>query len=116
MSENLQVEQEIKVTENAAKRVADLIANEGDMALMLRVAVSAGGCSGFEYGFDLDSNQNDDDKVFETHGIKVVVDEMSLELLSGSTLNYVDDLVGASFRLEIPNATASCGCGISFSV
>ena len=66
--------------------------------------------------FDLDKSQNDDDKVFETNGIKVVIDEMSLELLDGSEVDYVDDLAGASFRLKIPNATASCGCGISFSV
>ena len=83
---------------------------------MLRVAVSAGGCSGFEYGFNLDKDQNDDDRIFEAQGIKIVVDETSLELLSGSTVDYVDDLAGASFRLQIPNATASCGCGISFSM
>ena len=108
--------QNITVTESAAKRVGELIAGEGDDALMLRVAVSAGGCSGFEYGFDLDKDQSDDDKIFEAFGIKVIVDEMSLELLGGSTVDYVDDLVGASFRLKIPNATASCGCGTSFSV
>ena len=108
--------QGIKVTESAAHRVSELIASEGNQKLMLRVAVSAGGCSGFEYGFNLDTDQNDDDKIFEAYGIKIVVDETSLELLGGSTVDYVDDLAGASFRLKIPNATASCGCGISFSV
>ena len=116
MSQNGSTAQEIKVTESAAQRVSELIASEGNQKLMLRVAVSAGGCSGFEYGFNLDKDQNDDDKIFEAHGIKIVVDETSLELLSGSTVDYVDDLAGASFRLKIPNATASCGCGISFSV
>ena len=108
--------QQISVTKNAAKRVSELIAGEDTNNLMLRVAVSAGGCSGFEYSFDLDKTKNDGDKVFETHGVKVVIDEMSLEVLEGSEVDYVDDLAGASFRLKIPNATASCGCGISFSI
>ena len=108
--------QQISITKSAAKRVGELVASEGIGSLMLRVMVSAGGCSGFEYSFDLDEIQNRDDKIFETGGIKVIIDEMSLELLGGSELDYVDDLAGASFRLNIPNATASCGCGISFSV
>ena len=108
--------QRISITETAAKRVGFLMASDGANNLMLRVAVSSGGCSGFEYRFDLEKSQNDDDKVFETKGIKLVIDEMSLELLDGSEVDYVDDLAGASFRLKIPNATASCGCGISFSV
>ena len=108
--------QQISITNSAAKRVGQLVASEGVESLMLRVMVSAGGCSGFEYSFELDNTQNNDDKIFETCGIKVVIDEMSLELLGGSELDYVDDLAGASFRLNIPNATASCGCGISFSV
>ena len=108
--------QQISITENAAKRVEELIAGEKAENLMLRVTVSAGGCSGFEYSFDLEMSKNSDDKVFEDKGIKVVVDEMSLELLDGSEVDYVDDLSGAAFRLNIPNATASCGCGISFSV
>ena len=108
--------QQISITKSAAKRVGELVASEGIESLMLRVMVSAGGCSGFEYNFDLDKTQNSDDKIFETGGIKVIIDEMSLELLGGSELDYADDLAGASFRLNIPNATASCGCGISFSV
>ena len=108
--------QQISITKNAAKRVEELIASENKENLMLRVSVSAGGCSGFEYSFDLEKKENSDDKVFEDKGIKVIVDETSLELLDGSEVDYVDDLSGASFRLNIPNATASCGCGISFSV
>ena len=108
--------QQISITKNAAKRVEELIASENKENLMLRVSVSAGGCSGFEYSFDLEKKENSDDKVFEDKGIKVIVDETSLELLDGSEVDYVDDLSGASFRLNIPNATASCGCGNSFSV
>jgi iron-sulfur cluster insertion protein len=108
--------QQLTVTESAAKRVGELIAGEGDSSLMLRVEVSAGGCSGFQYGFDLDKEVKDDDKLIEAYGIKVVVDEMSLEILNGAEVDYVDDLVGASFRIRIPNATASCGCGVSFSM
>ncbi len=108
--------QQLTVTESAAKRVGELIAGEGDSSLMLRVEVSAGGCSGFQYGFDLDKKVKDDDKLIEAYGIKVVVDEMSLEILNGAEVDYVDDLVGASFRIRIPNATASCGCGVSFSM
>lgn len=107
---------QIIVTESAAKRVGELIAGEGDSSLMFRVSVSAGGCSGFQYGFDLDGQQQDDDKIFEAHGVKVVVDEMSLELLNGAEVDFIDDLIGASFRINIPNATASCGCGVSFSI
>ncbi len=107
---------QLTVTESAAKRVGQLIAGEGDSSLMLRVEVSAGGCSGFQYGFDLEKEVKDDDKLIEAHGIKVVVDEMSLEILNGAEVDYVDDLVGASFRIRIPNATASCGCGVSFSM
>ena len=106
----------ISITENAAKRVAKLIAEEKVDNLMLRVMVSAGGCSGFEYRFDLEETKNQDDNIIEAKGIKLIVDNMSLELLDGSEVDYLDDLTGASFRLNIPNATASCGCGISFSI
>ena len=116
MSEIESADQQITITGSAAQRVDELIKSEGDKNLMLRVAVSAGGCSGFEYSFNLDKHQEDDDQIFEAHGITIVVDEASLELLGGSTVDYIDDLAGASFRLNIPNATASCGCGISFSV
>ena len=108
--------QTISITKNAVRRVAELIKNEGAENLMLRVQVSAGGCSGFEYGFDLDKIKNEDDEVFTSDGVNIVIDQTSLELLKGSEIDYVDDLAGASFRLNIPNATASCGCGISFSM
>ncbi len=109
-------ENTLTITADAAKRINQLIAEQGNDALMLRVAVSSGGCSGFQYGFDLDATVNDDDRTFEGHGVKVVVDEMSLQLVEGSEVDYVDDLIGAFFRLNNPNASSSCGCGVSFAI
>jgi len=105
----------LAVSDSAAKRVAFLIEHEGDPALMLRLTVSGGGCSGFQYGFAFDATANEDDHVFEKNGVKVVTDDASLDLLSGSTLDYVEDLMGAAFQIKNPNATASCGCGNSFA-
>ena len=107
---------EFSLSERAAKRVAWLIEQEGQKDLMLRVAVSGGGCSGFSYGFRFDETVNDDDKVIERDGAVVLIDDMSLQFLGGSRIDYVEDLLAASFRIENPNATASCGCGTSFSV
>lgn len=104
------------ITEAAAKRIAYLIEQEGDPALMLRVSVSGGGCSGFRYGFDFDKQINDDDHTFERDGVRIVIDEVSLELLGGSELHYVDDLIGSYFEVRNPNASSSCGCGASFSI
>lgn len=106
----------LTITENAAKRISEIIAQEGEDGNMLRVSVYAGGCSGFSYSFDLDGATNDDDRIYEGHGIKVVVDEMSLGLIDGSEVDFVDDLIGASFRLNNPQASSACGCGVSFSV
>ena len=106
----------IEVTENAAKRVAWLIAQDGRDGLMLRVSVSGGGCSGFQYGFSFDDALGDDDRTFERDGVTVVVDEVSLELLNGSQIDFVEDLIGASFQITNPQATSSCGCGASFSI
>ena len=104
------------ITEAAAKRIAYLIQQEGDPELMLRVSVSGGGCSGFRYGFDFDKQVNGDDHTFERDGVKIVIDEVSLELLGGSELHYVDDLIGSYFEVRNPNASSSCGCGASFSI
>ena len=109
-------ENSLTITADAAKRINQLIADQGNDALMLRVAVSSGGCSGFQYGFDLDDTKNEDDQIFEGHGVKVVVDDMSLQLVEGSEVDYVDDLIGAFFRLNNPNASSSCGCGVSFAI
>ncbi|MEM7221704.1 MAG: iron-sulfur cluster insertion protein ErpA [Pseudomonadota bacterium] len=104
------------ITENAAKRIAFLVEQEAQDGIKLRVSVSGGGCSGFQYGFTFDHAINGDDVTFEQHGIQVVIDEVSLELLSGSQLDFVEDLIGASFQISNPQATSSCGCGSSFSI
>jgi iron-sulfur cluster insertion protein len=104
------------MSESAANRIAWLMNQEEHKGLMLRISVSGGGCSGFQYGFAFDDNVADGDKLFERNGAKVVVDETSLELLGGAEIDYVEDLVGASFQIKNPNATSSCGCGNSFAV
>ena len=109
-------EQSLGITESAARRIAHLIEDEGNAALMLRLAVSGGGCNGFQYGFSLDDQQNGDDLVFERDGVKVVIDEMSIGLLAGSEVDFVEDLMGSFFAVKNPNAASSCGCGSSFSV
>ncbi|MEO5338182.1 MAG: iron-sulfur cluster insertion protein ErpA [Magnetospirillum sp. WYHS-4] len=106
----------IRVSESAGRRIAELKEMEGKAGLMLRITVSGGGCAGFQYGFSLDENRNAEDVVFEDQGVGVVVDETSLGLLSGSELDFVEDLMGAYFTLKNPNATSTCGCGSSFSV
>lgn len=106
----------VALTERAAAKVTSLITEEGDDSLMLRLSVSGGGCSGFSYGFSLDAETTADDKVFEFHGVKLVIDDMSLDLLGGSEIDYVDDLMASSFRINNPNASSTCGCGTSFSL
>lgn len=105
------------VTESAARRIARLRRDEPEgESLMMRVAVLGGGCSGFQYKFDFDRTVNDDDHVFERDGVKVVVDDVSLDLLSGAQLDFKDELVGSYFAVENPNASSSCGCGTSFAI
>ncbi len=106
----------ISLSANAARRIAWMIEQEGQDRLMLRVAVSGGGCSGFQYGFSFDVTVNPDDRTFERDGVTAVVDEASLDLLAGSEVDYVEELVGASFQIKNPNAASSCGCGSSFSI
>jgi len=103
------------VTPRAARRIAEILSDEGG-ASMLRVAVTGGGCSGFQYSFALDDARADDDLVLERDGAVVLVDPMSLDFLKGAELDFVDDLIGAAFKINNPNATSSCGCGTSFSV
>lgn len=105
----------VAVTDRAAKRIAEIVASE-PKGTILRVSVEGGGCSGFQYKFDLVTDQNADDLVIAKSGIKVLIDPMSLEYMSGSEIDFVDDLVGASFKVQNPNATASCGCGTSFTL
>ncbi|MDP6707653.1 MAG: iron-sulfur cluster insertion protein ErpA [Alphaproteobacteria bacterium] len=106
----------VSVTASAAKRVAQLIAAEDRPDLKLRVAVAGGGCSGFQYTFDFDDQVNDDDLVLERDGVAVLIDSMSLEFLGGAKIDFVEDLIGAAFRIDNPNAQAACGCGTSFSI
>ena len=106
---------EITLSERAARRIARILSGEpGGTAL--RVSVSGGGCSGFQYGFDLDSTRTSDDLVLERDGAVVLIDAVSLPLMDGSEIDFVDDLMGQSFQIHNPNATSSCGCGTSFSI
>ena len=109
-------ERGIVVTENAARRIAVLKTQEQAESAFLRIAVSGGGCSGFQYGFSFDDQRNDDDFLFERDGVTVVVDGVSLGLLNGAEVDFVEDLMGASFQVRNPNAASSCGCGNSFSI
>jgi len=106
----------LTITDSCARRIKAMRDMEGNTALMLRVAVSGGGCSGFQYGFSLDESLADDDLTFEHDGVTIVVDETSLDLLEGSQVDYKEDLGGAFFQISNPNATSSCGCGSSFAI
>lgn len=116
MSDLSNAPRHVALSERAAKRIAWLIAREGDLELHLRVAVNGGGCSGFQYSFDFDKQINDDDLVVERDGVKLVVDEISLQYMEGSEVDYVEDMMAAAFTVRNPNAAASCGCGTSFSI
>jgi iron-sulfur cluster assembly accessory protein len=105
----------VTVSAKAAKRIAEILKAESEPS-MLRVAVTGGGCSGFQYNFTLDDTKTDDDLVIARDGATVLVDPMSLDFLKGAEIDFVDDLIGASFKIHNPNATSSCGCGTSFSV
>src|SRR6476619_1356162 len=105
----------VTVSERAARRIAKILGGEpGGTAL--RISVSGGGCSGFQYGFDLDKTRGADDLVLEREGATVLIDAVSLPYMEGSEIDFVDDLIGQSFQVKNPNATASCGCGTSFSI
>jgi iron-sulfur cluster assembly accessory protein len=106
---------EVTISARAAKRVAEILRAEASPS-MLRVAVTGGGCSGFQYNFALDDARADDDLVVERDGAVVLIDPMSLDFLKGSEIDFVDDLIGAAFKINNPNAQSSCGCGTSFSV
>ena len=99
----------------AASKVKELIEDEGNNALMLRVFVSGGGCSGFQYGFTFDEEIGDGDTIIENEGVKLLVDPMSFQYLSGAEIDYSEGMEGAQFVIRNPNATTTCGCGSSFS-
>jgi iron-sulfur cluster assembly accessory protein len=105
----------ITLTERAARRINEIMATEPAGSL-LRISVNGGGCSGFQYAFDVDRTRQEDDLVIERDGATVVVDEVSVQYMDGSVIDFVDDLIGQSFKIENPHATASCGCGTSFSL
>ena len=104
-----------EVTDRAAARVAKILSGEPEGS-MLRVAVNGGGCSGFQYAYDITTDRSDDDLAIEKNGITVLIDSVSMDFLKGAKIDFVDDLIGQSFRIDNPNATAACGCGTSFSL
>lgn len=115
----VQAEQEstpLDFTSSAAGKVAELIEEEGNPGLMLRIYIQGGGCSGFQYGFTFDENVNDGDTEIVTDGVKLLVDPMSMQYLMGAEVDYQEGLQGAQFVIRNPNASTTCGCGSSFSV
>ena len=102
-------------SDSAANKVKQLIEEEGNPGLKLRVFVTGGGCSGFQYGFTFDEVQNEDDSVMEKNGVKLLIDPMSYQYLTGAEIDYSEGLEGAQFVIKNPNATSTCGCGSSFS-
>jgi len=111
-----EVESPLVFTDSAASKVKQLIEEENNADLMLRVYVTGGGCSGFQYGFTFDENVNEGDTKVEKGGVTLLVDPMSFQYLAGAEIDYVDDLEGARFVIRNPNATTTCGCGSSFAV
>ncbi|PTD94988.1 iron-sulfur cluster insertion protein ErpA [Pseudothauera lacus] len=102
-------------TDSAANKVRELIEEEGNPALKLRVFVTGGGCSGFQYGFTFDEETADDDTAFEKNGVTLLIDPMSYQYLVGAEIDYTEGLEGSQFVIRNPNATSTCGCGSSFS-
>lgn len=105
----------VTMTDRAARRIGEILKSEADGA-MLRVSVEGGGCSGFQYKFDFDGAKAEDDLVLTRNGATVLIDPVSLQYMAGAEIDYVDDLIGASFKVNNPVAAASCGCGTSFTV
>ena len=106
----------IKMSDNAVAKIKELLEEEGNPNLKLRVFVQGGGCAGFQYGFSFDEDVAEDDTVVEKDGIKMLIDAISYQYLVGAEVDYKDDLEGSQFTIKNPNATTTCGCGSSFSV
>lgn len=106
----------ITVTESAKQRINDILYDHGNPNLAIRISVQGGGCSGFQYKFEMGDAPEPDDLVSETDGVRLLVDPMSLELIAGATVEYIESLGGAAFRVTNPQAASGCGCGSSFSV
>ena len=113
---NLAPQTPLVFTDSAAEKVKTLIDEEGDDSLKLRVFISGGGCSGFQYGFTFDENEGDGDTVVENQGVQLLIDPMSIQYLMGAEIDYSEGLEGAQFVIRNPNAQTTCGCGSSFSV
>jgi iron-sulfur cluster insertion protein len=110
------VEEPLSFTDAAARKVRELIDEEHNDALMLRVFISGGGCSGFQYGFTFDEGVGEGDVIVERNGVRLLIDPMSIQYLAGAEIDYTEGLEGAQFVIRNPNATTTCGCGSSFSV
>lgn len=106
----------IEVTESAIVKIKDILAEENNPSLKLRAFVQGGGCSGFQYGFTLDEATNEDDFVIDKQGVTILIDSMSMQYMTGASVDYKEDLTGSQFVIVNPNATTTCGCGSSFSV
>jgi iron-sulfur cluster insertion protein len=115
MNAMTEVQDPLLFTDNAANKVKQLIDEEGNADLKLRVFVSGGGCSGFQYGFTFDEVANEDDTVLNKNGVQLLIDPMSFQYLVGAEIDYTEGLEGAQFVIKNPNATTTCGCGSSFS-
>jgi iron-sulfur cluster assembly accessory protein len=113
--ESTQQTQNITITSKAAEKVAEFMKQEGKDNLLLRVYVSGGGCSGLSYGMGFEEKPDDDDKVIEQNGVRVLVDNYSQRYLKGANIDYIDSLMGSGFKINNPNVTKSCSCGHSFS-
>jgi iron-sulfur cluster insertion protein len=107
---------DITITDSALAKIADLLAEENNPNLKLRTFVQGGGCSGFQYGFTFDEEQNEDDWILEKDSVTVLIDSMSYQYLTGAVIDYKEDLMGSSFSIQNPNAQTTCGCGSSFSI
>ena len=116
MDDNLAIPTPINFTDNAVNKVKQLIEEEGTPDLKLRVFVSGGGCSGFQYGFTFEETENDDDTKVVKDSVTLLIDPMSLQYLTGAEIDYQDNVQGSQFVIKNPNATTTCGCGSSFSV
>ena len=108
------MEKSIEITNNAQDYIASILAN--DKVKFFRITVLGGGCAGFQYKFDFENSQNKDDIVFKTKKIEMLIDNTSLDLIKGSKIDYVYELIGSSFKITNPQASSSCGCGTSFSI
>jgi iron-sulfur cluster insertion protein len=111
-----EIMQQVTITDDAFKKINDLLSEENNPKLKLRTFVQGGGCSGFQYGFTFDEDQNEDDFLIEKESVKILIDAMSMQYLEGAVIDYKEDIMGASFSIKNPNAETTCGCGSSFSV